>query len=96
MAIEVNERLQVRRADCAAKIARDEAELAVDVSTVDDALRRVREGTYGMCEEFEAPDEATIDRVAGTLGLTDDALEPRGYARLVRSSGPDRMNIEVR
>jgi predicted adenylyl cyclase CyaB len=35
--------------------------------------------------EIEAHDDATIDQVATRLGLADDAIEPRGYARLVRS-----------
>ena len=35
--------------------------------------------------EIEAPDDATIERVAARLGLADEAVERRGYARLVRS-----------
>lgn len=35
--------------------------------------------------EVEAKDDATIDAVATRLGLAESAIEPRGYARLVRS-----------
>lgn len=42
------------------------------------------EGVGRFCE-IEAADEDTIERVATELGLTDEALEPRGYARLSRA-----------
>lgn len=38
--------------------------------------------------EIEAADESTIERVAKALDLSDEALERRGYARLVRSRPP--------
>ena len=41
--------------------------------------------------EIEADDDATIDLVAERLGLADEAVEPRGYARLVRSVRDDRV-----
>lgn len=42
------------------------------------------EGLGAYCE-IEASDDATIERIAGRLGVSNDALEPRGYARLVKS-----------
>lgn len=49
------------------------------------------EGLGQFCE-IEAADDATIDRVATQLALTDEALEPRGYARLVRSLARDGLD----
>ena len=43
------------------------------------------EGVGRFCE-IEAADDATIERAATQLGLSDEALERRGYARLVRSA----------
>jgi len=51
------------------------------------------DGLGRFCE-VEAADDATIELVAAQLGLTDEALEARGYARLVRS-GPRRGVDEV-
>ena len=45
------------------------------------------EGVGRFCE-IEAADDATIERAAAQLGLSDESLERRGYARLVRSAGP--------
>ncbi len=42
------------------------------------------DGVGSFCE-IEAADDATIETVATRLGLSDEAIEPRGYARLVRS-----------
>ncbi len=42
------------------------------------------DGLGSFCE-IEAVDDATIEQVAARLGLADEAVEPRGYARLVRS-----------
>jgi predicted adenylyl cyclase CyaB len=46
------------------------------------------EGLGRFCE-IEAADDATIERVATTLGLTDEMFERRGYARLVRAKSGD-------
>jgi adenylate cyclase class 2 len=43
------------------------------------------DGLGRFCE-IEADDDATIERAATQLGLTDGSLERRGYARLVRSA----------
>jgi predicted adenylyl cyclase CyaB len=43
------------------------------------------EGVGRFCE-IEAADDATIERAATQLGLSDESLERRGYARLVRSA----------
>lgn len=49
----------------------------------------------GLFCEIEAPDEAGIERVATLLGLSEGSREPRGYARLVRSTEADRPDAEV-
>jgi predicted adenylyl cyclase CyaB len=46
------------------------------------------DGVGRFCE-IEATDDATIERVAMQLGLTNETLEPRGYARLVRSQSEE-------
>lgn len=50
------------------------------------------EGLGRYCE-IEASDEVTIERVARRLGLSDEALEVRGYARLVRSRTASRGEV---
>jgi len=52
------------------------------------------EGLGAFCE-IEAADEEAIERVAAMLGLSEESREPRGYARLVRSAGADRPDVEV-
>ena len=47
------------------------------------------EGVGQFCE-IEAADDATLERAAKRLGLSDESLERRGYARLVRSAGDGR------
>ena len=49
------------------------------------------EGVGQFCE-IEAADDFTLERAAARLGLSDESLERRGYARLVRSAGDQRRS----